>query len=154
MEADTVEYNIVENIRQIDEAIAAGNDAIRSLNQALNSLGSARNFGIWDMFGGGFISGMLKHSKINEANKELENTKHLLGRFKKEISDVHIETDIQIDIGEFAKFADYFFDGLIADWYVQSKINENRKKVENVKSQVVTTLNKLHELKTFERGRA
>jgi len=148
-----MEYSIVENIREIDEAISVGNEVIKSLNQALVSLGSARNFGIWDMLGGGFISGLLKHSKINEANKELEYTRHLLDRFRKEVSDVHIVTDIQIDIGGFARFADYFFDGLISDWYVQSKINENRQKVENVKFQVVTTINKLYELKAFEQER-
>ena len=38
------------------EAIEAGNRALRSLREAQNNLNSAKNWGIWDMFGGGFIS--------------------------------------------------------------------------------------------------
>ena len=31
---------------------------------------------------------------------------------------------VSLEIGGFSKFADYFFDGLIADWVVQSKIQQ------------------------------
>ena len=37
------------------EAIAAGNQALHSLRTAQENLNSARNWGIWDMFGGGFL---------------------------------------------------------------------------------------------------
>ena len=32
--------------------------------------------------------------------------------------------NVSLEIGGFSKFADYFFDGLIADWVVQSKIQK------------------------------
>lgn len=38
------------------EAIAAGNRAVRSLRNAQENLNSAKNWGLWDIFGGGFLS--------------------------------------------------------------------------------------------------
>jgi len=41
-----------------------------------------------------------------------------------------------LEIGDFLTFADYFFDGLIADWLVQSKIQDAKAQVENAIIQV------------------
>jgi hypothetical protein len=32
----------------------------------------ARSFGVWDLLGGGFISSMMKHSKMDEAQRCME----------------------------------------------------------------------------------
>ena len=42
-------------LREIDEAIRAGEQALDSLREAKNQLNSARNWGIYDMIGGGLI---------------------------------------------------------------------------------------------------
>ena len=47
------------------EAIEAGQRALSSLRIAKENLNSAKNWGLVDMFGGGFFSTMLKHSKIH-----------------------------------------------------------------------------------------
>ena len=44
------------------EAIEAGQRALSSLRTAKENLNSAKNWGLVDMFGGGFFSTMLKHS--------------------------------------------------------------------------------------------
>ena len=45
----------IKNMRQeISEAIRAGERALSSLRAAQDKLGSARNWGIFDMLGGGF----------------------------------------------------------------------------------------------------
>ena len=50
-----------------------------------------------------------------------------MNRFHRELSDLTITTDTSLDINisTFDTFADYFFDGLIFDWMVQSKINKS-----------------------------
>ena len=50
---------------------------------------------------------------------------------------------IKVDIGSFAKFADFFFDGLFADWFVQSKINESLSNVESAIGRVKSLLEDL-----------
>jgi len=94
----------------------------------------------------------MKHSHIDEANRLSYNVKHHLKVFQKELSDVNEFTDININISSFAKFADFFFDGLFADWFVQSKINESLSNVENAIWQVKGILEKLDgNLKNMEK---
>ena len=46
------------------EAMEAGNRALHSLREAQTNLDSARNWGLWDMFGGGTITSLIKSSWI------------------------------------------------------------------------------------------
>ena len=52
------------------EAIEAGRRALNSLQAAKENLNSAKNWGLVDMFGGGFFTTMLKHSKMDQAKRK------------------------------------------------------------------------------------
>ena len=54
--------------------------------------------------------------------------------------------DIQMEIGTFLTFADFFFDGIIADWMVQNKIQEAREQVEDGIIMVRTVLEDLEQM--------
>lgn len=116
---------------EIREAIAAGERALQSLRSAQEKLNSARGWGMFDLFGGGFISDMIKHSKLEDASRYMEQAKRDLQVFRKELADVNISSGLRLDIGSFLTFADFFFDGLVADYLVQSKIAEARREVEH-----------------------
>lgn len=124
------------DIKEVKEAINAGKNASSALSQMMEPLDSAKNWGIWDMLGGGFFTDMIKHSKIDDANKMSYDVQQCLKRFQKELNDVNEFTDIAVDIGSFATFADFFFDGLFADWFVQSKINESISNLDNANRRV------------------
>ena len=49
------------------EAIEAGRRALNSLRTAKENLNSAKNWGLVDMFGGGFFTTLLKHSKMDQS---------------------------------------------------------------------------------------
>ena len=51
------------------EAIEAGRRALNSLRTAKENLNSAKNWGLVDMFGGGFFTTLLKHSKMIRRNE-------------------------------------------------------------------------------------
>ncbi|MSS43131.1 hypothetical protein FYJ27_05205 [Anaerosalibacter bizertensis] len=51
--------------------------------------------------------------------------------------------NIDINIGSFETFADYFFDEFIADWMVQSKINDSLTRVYNIDSDISSLLKTL-----------
>ena len=99
---------------EIREAIEAGERALVSLQDARESLGSARNWGLLDLLGGRSISGLVKHVKIDNARQSLNRAKADLNRFSKELSDVRDLQGLNIEIGDFLTFADFFFDGLIS----------------------------------------
>lgn len=110
--------------REKQEAIDAGNRALKSLRDAQDNLNSAKNWGIWDMIGGGFFISMAKRSKINRAKANMEQAKFDLRNFSRELNDVNIECHLDIETDDFLSFADWFFDGLVVDWMVQDRIKQ------------------------------
>lgn len=138
------------NFNEILEAKIAGNRVLDGLNEALEYLSSAEGWGTWDLLGGGLLSDLVKHSNIDRAKEEIEKVQSLLRQFKIELTDIRIDSDIIIETEGFAKFADFFFDGLIADWFMQSRINESQDSVSKVKGQVLSILEKLDEMENNE----
>lgn len=123
-------------ITEVQEAIYAGERALNSLRAAQTELGSARNWGIFDMLGGGFFTDMFKHSKMRSASECMEEAKNDLHVFQRGLRDVTVQADLRMDIGDFLVFADFFFDGLVADYLVQSKISDAREEVAQAIRQV------------------
>ena len=135
------------NQKELTEAIEAGNHALARLQKVRDSLGSAQGWGVWDMLGGGLIATAVKHSRIDDARQHVHSAQQALHWFVRELKDVnpHLLTSITIDIGGFATFADYFFDGLIVDWIVQSRINDSLNNVNSVLKKVNDTLRSLQQ---------
>ena len=128
---------------EIREAIVAGERALQSLKEAKSSLGSARNWGLFDLFGGRTINGLMKHVKIGDAKSSLNQAKYDLERFSRELSDVRDLQGLDIEIGDFLTFADFFFDGFLADIMVQSKIKQAQQKIDDAIYRVETVLDRL-----------
>lgn len=150
MELDEQINNAAANLREIEEALNAGEAVRKSLDEALKSLGSAEGWGIWDMFGGGMVTDLIKHSHLDKANDAAQQIQSQLRVFRTELTDVKIDDDINLEINGFAKFADFFLDGFIADWFMQNKINSAQENLTRVKSQVDQVMEKLSELEQHE----
>lgn len=127
------------------EAIEAGNRALCSLREARKNLQSAKNWGIWDMLGGGFISTMAKHSKMDRAKQNMEQAKYDLKKFSKELDDVNMNYHLELQTGDFLSFADWFFDGFFVDWMVQDRINQASDQVSNAIYRVENILRQLQD---------
>ena len=125
------------------EAINAGNRALNSLQAARDNLNRAKSWGMWDMFGGGFISTMLKNSKMEDAKRNMEQAKYDLRNFSRELGDISMVCNLHIETGDFLSFADWFFDGFVVDWMVQDRINKARNHVEEAIRQVEGILRQL-----------
>lgn len=132
--------------KELQEAISAGNAALGTTQQVLSSLDSAEGWGTWDLFGGGLISDLAKHSHLDEAQGAIEHLQSELRRFKTELADVTIHADMQVNVDGFLRFADYFFDGLFADWAVLDKISQSQSQVQNTKSQIEGVLSRLNSM--------
>ena len=86
--------------------------------------------------GGGLMADLAKYEELDDAQEQIEQLQVELRRFKTELSDVEIAADLQVTVDSFLKFADFFFDGLFADWAVLDHINQaqSRWKTPRVKS--------------------
>ena len=129
--------------REVREARAAGIRALNSMRRAQKALDTARGWGIMDMLGGGMISSLIKHSKVSDAQHYVEQARYDLDDFCNELRDVNLP-DVNID--GFLSFADFFFDGFLADFLVQRRINEARAQLERACRQVEDILRELSDL--------
>lgn len=140
---------VYDQEREIKEAIYAIDTTLGYLNEAKGYLNSASNWGIFDMLGGGFFSTMIKRGKMNDANRCLEKAKRSVINTKKELNDINQTIDVDLEIDGFLSFADYFFDGLVADWMVQSKINSAQKQVDQAIDMLMEIRNTLSSISRF-----
>lgn len=132
--------------KEIREAMQAGQEALDYLRRAKDCLNSAGNWGLVDLFGGGLISTFIKHSRMNDAESLVQQARDALRRFQRELSDVDTVAEFHIETGDFIAFADYFFDGLIADWLVQSRISDAKRQVDNAIQRVNYIMGQLRNL--------
>ena len=129
--------------KEIKEAIEAGTKARKIAEKVLSELDTAEGWGTWDLFGGGLISDLAKHSSLDEAQEEIEHLQVQLRRFKTELADVTIRAGMQVNVDGFLRFADYFFDGLFTDLAVLDKIEQSKAEVNDVIRQIQAVLDKL-----------
>ena len=125
------------------EAISAGKKALHKLRSALNELESARSWGIFDLLGGGLISSLVKHRRMDTAQQYLSEAKRSLQRFEKELQDLEAVESINLETQDFLGFADVLFDGLLSVAAMQWRINDARASLQQTIDRVEDILRKL-----------
>ena len=130
--------------KECREAIDAGNRALGSLKNAKACLDSARNWGIWDMIGGGLLSGLMKRSRISDAQDQINKARQDLQIFTRELDDVQMSGQMDIEINDFIGFADLLWDNFLVDWMMQDRINNARAQLDEVITRVKQILTRLH----------
>lgn len=121
---------------EIREAMAAADDTLMHLARAKDCLSSANGWGWVDMLGGGMLSTFMKRSKMGGAKEAIEDAKDAMRRFAREMRDVNELLSVDIELDDFLGFADFFFDGVIADWMMQSRIGKAREQTDEAIRQV------------------
>ncbi len=132
--------------REFSEAILAGQQALSGLKRVRDAMQSASNWGVWDMLGGGVLTTAVKHSRIDDARAEAYQVQELLRRFRRELADIDEFTrELLTGIDGFETFADFFLDGLIFDWIVQSKIDRSLENTRQMIAKVHALLRDLND---------
>lgn len=121
---------------EIREAIEAGNRALDALDEAMGHLKTARGLGVWDMLGGGFLSSLLKHSKMDDAQQAMQYAQQELQDFSRELADVQMYVDVQVNFDGLTRFVDMFCDSFFVDWMVQNQIVRAQENVAEARSRV------------------
>ncbi len=137
-------YEIESQKREVQEALYEGRKVLSQVDSILESLDKASGWAKWDTFGGGgLVSDMAKHDHLQTAQEKIRDLQWNLKSFKTELADVEIHADIKVTIDDFLKFADYFFDGIFADWAVLDKISESKSKITSTRYEVMAVNSKL-----------
>ncbi|MCL2542856.1 MAG: hypothetical protein FWE71_10425 [Nocardioidaceae bacterium] len=122
---------------ELDEAEAAGRDAERHLAEAMALLDSAASWSTWDTFGGGgMLTDMAKHAKMEQAQARLADADRALKAFDRELADVNrgLGDDLHLDGLTFA--FDVWFDNFFSDLGVLRRIDKARDAVAATRVQV------------------
>lgn len=135
------------NRKEIDDAVNIINQILPLVDQAERSFKGARTWGFIDIFGGGLLTDLIKHSQIGNAANVMNQINYLLQDLQRELKDIVIPTDFSMNTMTFATFADFLFDGILADVYMQSKIMSSLEQVRELKTRLITLQNKLMELR-------
>lgn len=144
LERERVIDGLTNQEREIQEAEAAGSQALSVADSILSSLSDAEGWGTWDLLGGGALSAMAKHSALDEAQEQVEALQKALRRFQTELADVQqVNLNLDLRMDGFLRFADYFFDGLLADWAAMDHIERCKGQVQNTRNQIISLLDQL-----------
>ena len=133
---------------RIQKAIAAGEEALECLSDAIESLKSASRWGVVDILGGNFVSGLVKHSKIDDSREKIGQARVALVRLDEALEDASYSggLDVSIDLSSFLSFADFFLDNPVTDLVVQTKLTEAQSQLEDTYKTVRKTVEELKRL--------
>ncbi|WEK13266.1 MAG: hypothetical protein P0Y48_12510 [Candidatus Microbacterium phytovorans] len=113
--------------REIDEAAQALHAARVALADALQKLDSAGGWSTYDtFFGGGMITDLMKHSRIDEATASLTQVNRALERLSVELADIDAPALRGVEISQTLAVFDVLFDNVFADWMVRERISQAR----------------------------
>ena len=130
-------------LAEINEAIEAGQDAQVRLHRIQETLRSAKGWGIYDLLGGGLISGMMKRIRMEKAQQQIEELRGSLERFNSELKDVQVQCSASAELSEWLNITDLVFDDPLSDWLSLSKIKDAKAEIDRTAEEVTALLAKL-----------
>lgn len=147
-EGNEIDEYTKENLRQLDSAIEAGKKVLDCLVQAQQQLDDIHTEKIFERISQGIFRRIIWNPRrIDEANQTIQKAKDLLIVFRRELRYIEVSSQLKIEIEGFVTFADFFFDSLLADWYVQSRLKKSSEEVEDAMRQISDILQKLYAMK-------
>ena len=66
---------------------------------------------------------------MDQAKQNMEQDKYDLQNFSRELNDVNMACNLNINTNDFLAFADYLLDGFVIDWMVQDRIYKAKQQV-------------------------
>ena len=130
-------------LTEINEAIEAGQDAQMRLHRIQETLRSAKGWGIYDLLGGGLISGMMKRIRMEKAQQQIEELRGSLERFNSELKDVQVQCSASAELSEWLNITDLVFDDPLSDWLSLSKIKDAKAEIDRTAEEVTALLARL-----------
>lgn len=134
---------LLDEERELEEAIEAGTSTLHTVHEAVNRLKDAENWGTLDLLGGGLLADMAKHDKLDEAQKSIEQLQIDLQHFNTELADIPIRADMKVTIDAMLQFADIFFDNIFTDAAVLDRIQESYAQIDRTRDQILSVLRQL-----------
>lgn len=128
---------MTNNLKEINDVQLIINQILPLIDEAENKFRKARNWGFFDILGGGFLTDLFKHSNLGAASDIMNRINYLLHDLQRELQEVVIPTDFSMNTASFSTFADFVFDGILVDVYMQSKIMTSMEQVRELRTKLL-----------------
>ena len=130
-------------LTEINEAIEAGRNAQMRLRRIQETLRSAKGWGIYDLLGGGLISGMMKRIRMEKAQQQIEELRGSLERFNSELKDVQVQCNTSAELSAWLSITDLVLDDPLSDWLSLSEIKDAKAEIDRTEKEVTALLARL-----------
>lgn len=118
-------------LRELEQASAAGRSALQGLVAARQTLGSADSWSTWDTFGGGgMLSSAMKHERLDEARQRLQVAGEALTRFTRELDDLRMPGIALPEFSGLVRGVDIWWDNVGVDLLVRDRIKRTQRDVD------------------------
>lgn len=129
-----------EILREVGEAQSAATEAQRWLDAADAKLSSADGWSTYDtFFGGGMISSVIKHDRMDDASSLLRRADLAMARLGEELGDVGLPPVGGVEVSELTRTMDIWMDNIFSDlrseqaiWQAHERTREARRAVAEV----------------------
>jgi len=142
-ELEQRQMELTRQEKELDEAVAAGRQVLYQISAALDKLDTAEGLSAWDLFGGGLVIDMVKHSNIEEAQALMAQVQSGLRRYQAELADVAETAWFELQLSSGLSMMDVFFDNIFADWAVRDRILRSAEQLRDVEVRVAELQRKL-----------
>lgn len=129
--------------KELHEAKDAANKVIEKIDRAMDSLDSAEFWGMWDIFGGDFLSSWSKRNKIEEANECIKDIVDSVKVLNKELKDADMVLPEEVSNTMNDRTFDIWLDNIFTDLRVQEEIKEAMKELREFKNGIEDLLIRL-----------
>ncbi|MFQ9389115.1 MAG: hypothetical protein ACLR1V_10350 [Coprococcus sp.] len=120
-------------IKELQEAISAGQKAAFTTDCVLSKLDNAEAWGTWDILGGGLLSTAAKHGNLDDAQSYITELQMDLRHFNTELTDISVQTDVHVNTDDFLRFADYFLMTSLQIWLFKSVSSNPKNRFKGLK---------------------
>ncbi len=131
----------VKQLREISEAVEAGEKALATAEELIAGLNSTDSLGVFKFEGERSAGEWI--AIFDEAQGWVEKLQIQLRDFKTELADVVINSEARHQSDDYLKFADSFLDYLFSDWAIGKQRVETRYYVEDLRDSIKAMLSQL-----------
>ena len=120
------------------EALSKIDEILSLTNEAKSKFKRARNWGVFDILGGGLIADLFKHSNLNSAKSLMERISCNLEQLRSILGTIIIPEDYRMNMNGFITFADFVFDDIFFSTWMTFKIISSIQQVEELENKLLT----------------
>lgn len=120
------------------EALSKIDEIFSLTNEAKSKFKSARNWGVFDILGGGVVADLFKHFNLNSAKSIMERISYNLEQLRSILGTIVIPDDYRMKMNGFITFADFVFDDIFFSTWMTFKIISSIQQVEELENKLLT----------------